>query len=216
MGFPDVTTVKGPLLELGEISLKKTAEYDRIRDDIEKLSQAFSPGAIGSEADLSKAIRQTERLRELAKEIQNSIISVESEITRISDQASQYQTSLLSPLNSIIDARSHEKARYVQERERIRQAEEEAQKQRQKVSEEVSQRQNAILLLRSEIAMARQVADNSERSAEIETAKEIRLGLVRFNALDTSPGSFQNPRKDAIEVRDLVAKALQNEQKRRG
>lgn len=214
--FKALPPISAGLVRIEPIEVATTEAFRAAKHALAELLHETEPlrKEITSESDLRDAQAVVQNLKRYRGEIIDVMGSAKQEIKRATDSVTDYEQSLLVVCSGIQASLSAEVMRYQQNRERARQEAEQRANTRidaQRKSEEWSK---AVLILRGEIASARQVADNSERSGESATAVEIRKGLQRFNALDSSPNSFTDPLKHSKAVRQLVATALQNEQQR--
>ena len=209
-----IPTFQGELLEFDPTPPKPTEAYKELKAAIDALvSVPVVPVTYDEE------LRTTQLGAEDISKLLNAIIQrmtrAEDHIGQLAHSVSTYRVNLCGQLLCFRDALLLECKKYTDEVERRRKEEEEKRNAALLRANEKKQHAEDIMFLRETLAFARQVADNADRLGEPETAKDIRTGIQRFHSLDTSPETFQNPRKEAQNVRALVTKALQREQERK-
>ena len=211
----DIPTIKGNLVEVSSIAVRPTEEYERLKAEIDRMLMNHVAEAISSEADCEKARAREKKLDELRHQLQDSFTEAHQPFDDALATLDALEKKLESPVLQMISQLRHVTSCYHQEQDRLREELAEVELRQREVTEAKEQRRLDILTLRGELAAARQVADNAERFGELKTAQEIRNGLQRFNQLDTALGSYPNPKKDAAEIRKLVADGLLHEQQRK-
>lgn len=212
----ELPSIGSSLVEIDAIEMKLRPTFAQAKMAIaEMLSQTEGlRKQITSDHEHAQAVRFIQNLRRFRREVSDSVIPTREQLAKAEAEVEQRLHELLDPSGEIVAALSAETQRYQIQRERDRQEAEKRINEKTESQRKASEHERGILALRAVIATARQVADNSDRSGEKQTATEIRKGLARFQALDSSPQSFQEPLRLIREVRHIIALAMQNEQVR--
>jgi chromosome segregation ATPase len=155
-----------------------------------------------------------EELRHLKKELSAHRSAAEKDLVESQTRIHSLFSRLETPINEALAYLSSESRRHKDEQDRVEREFNEQLRLKTQAEAEAHKRKDDIQSLRKQLYGARQIADNSETSGQVETAKEIRLAIQKYSNLDVNPEAYPKPMKEVETIRGIIAKAFQNEQQR--
>ncbi len=203
------------VIENRPVAVTPSEYFYKLKEAILALvEEAKGLASIRTDSEYERGVELIKSLSWALKGIETGMEPAKMETNGIKDQIMVYQHQLDVPTEKAKKALSIETARFSEDRETKRLAEEARLRREAEFERQRKQRKADLYALKGEIVLAKQAANDAYMRLERLTASEIRHGLKRFAALESTPGAFTEPLVDATMVKQLVAFALQHENAR--
>lgn len=210
----DIPPQPAELCSISPVVVKATPAYEAFRLALVEFACKLSIVRADSERSYGELSRKLAEIKELKRELADSRDLALKELVSAETDIEGMFLRLEQPINEAIASLTHETRNYHEQMERQR-AEFEANLRQQTEKEQAKRQRKADLeALRKQLYGARQIADHSELSGQLETAREIRTAIQRYANLDVSPDAYPKPLESVQEIRRIVANAFAHEQER--